>query len=202
VSGLPLYVEVSRLRVVVVGGGAVATRKVKQFAAARAQLRVIAPTLSDELEQLVLEHAIPVERREYQPDDIGDAQLIFAATSDPAVNSAIARDADALNRLVNVTDDASGGMFSVMASHKRGPLTVAVNAGGVPSAALRIRDAIAERFDARYGNAIEELVVLRRQMLNAGNAERWRACADAVIGEDFCDAVEGGSLAQRLAPWR
>jgi precorrin-2 dehydrogenase/sirohydrochlorin ferrochelatase len=202
VSALPLYVDVGALRVLVVGGGAVATRKVKQLAEAQSNIRVVAPVLSEELEQLVRSFAIPVERRAYESDDIGDAQLVFAATNDRAVNEQVARDANAQHRLVNVTDDAHGGVFSLMAMHRRGPLTIAVNAGGVPAAALRIRDAIAERFDARYGDALGDLVALRRQLLSAGKAEQWHACAAEVIDADFCERVEKGDIGQSAAPWR
>ena len=191
-NGTPLFVDCARLRVLMVGGGAVATRKAKQFATA----------ISDELSRLALEFAIPIEERPYESSDIGDAQLIFAATNDRAVNEQVARDADAANRLVNVTDDAQGGTFSVMAAHHRGSLTVAVNAGGAPTAALRIRDAIAERFDARYGDALADLVALRRQLLAAGKADQWHKCAAAIIDDEFCDTVEQGQLAQKLAPWR
>jgi precorrin-2 dehydrogenase / sirohydrochlorin ferrochelatase len=202
VSGLPLFVNASHLRVLVVGGGDVAARKVKQFAAARAQLRVVAIDVTAELDRLARVHAIPVERRAYASGDIGDAHLVFAATSDRATNEAIARDADALGRLANVTDDAQGGAFSVMAMHRRGPLTIAVNAGGVPTAAIRVRDAIAERFDARYGDALEEIVAVRRRLLAEGKVDEWRKCADALLGPDFLQAVELGQISQRLAPWR
>jgi precorrin-2 dehydrogenase/sirohydrochlorin ferrochelatase len=202
VSGIPLFVDVSRLHVLVAGGGGVASRKVKQFAAAHAQIRIVAPELSDECERLVLEYAIQVERRPYRRDDIADAQLVFAATSDKDTNQAIAKDAEELGRLVNVTDDAQGGMFSVMAMHKRGPLTIAVNAGGVPTAALRIRDAIARQFDARYGDALDELVALRRELLAAGKADKWKQAMEQLVGEDFCELVEDGRLMERIAQWR
>ncbi len=201
-SGIPLYTDVDGMRVLVVGGGAVATRKVKQFAAAHAQLRIVAPSLCEDLELLVQQYAIPVESRRYETEDIGDAQLVFAATNDRAVNQQVARDANANNRLVNVTDDAHGGVFSVMATHRRGPLVVAVHAGGVPTGALRIRDALGERFDARYGDALEELVSLRRKLLAAGKSAEWHKCVEHVINDDFCDTVEQGDLSQRLAPWR
>jgi precorrin-2 dehydrogenase/sirohydrochlorin ferrochelatase len=190
------------LRVLVVGGGSVAARKVKQFAAAHARVRVVSPELCTELEHMVLEFALVVERRKYASGDIADAQLVFAATGDRDVNQAVAHDADALNRLVNVTDDARGGMFSVMAMHKRGPLTIAVNAGGVPTAALRIRDALAERFDARYGDALDALVELRRKLLAAGKADQWKEVVEQVTGDDFCELVESGGLTQRLAQWQ
>ena len=66
-------------------------------------------------------------------------------------------------------------------------MTIAVNSGGVPTAALRIREALAERFDARYGDALDELVKLRRRLLTEGKADRWHECAQQVINDEFCD---------------
>ncbi|HEX9485192.1 MAG TPA: bifunctional precorrin-2 dehydrogenase/sirohydrochlorin ferrochelatase [Gemmatimonadaceae bacterium] len=200
-SGIPLLVSPDGLRVLVVGGGQVATRKARQFATARALVRIVAPVLCEDLERLVLEFAIEVERRPYVSDDIGGAHLVFAATNDRGVNEAIARDADASGRLANVTDQSDGGQFSVMAAHRRGPLTVGVSAGGVPVAAQRIRDAIAERFDSRYADALESLVTLRQSVLSGEGRDAWRQRCNAVVGDDFCDAVEQGRIAQRVAPW-
>lgn len=200
-SGIPLLVEPAGLRVLIVGGGAVALRKAKQLAQMGAQLRVVAPVVSEELEALLHDRGSTVERREYATGDIDDAQLVFAATNDKLVNAQVASDADAENRLVNVTDLSEGGNFSVMATHHRGALTIGVSAGGVSAAALRIRDAIAERFDARYGDALHELAQLRRRLLASGDTAAWKERSAALIDDDFCDLVEQGRLAQKIAPW-
>ncbi len=201
-SGLPVLVEGSGLRVLIVGGGAVATRKAKQFAGAGASVRIVAPELTEELEALARGRAMIVERRPYGPDDIGDAQLVVAATSDRLVNAGIARDCDEHHRLLNAADFSSDGNFAMMAAHRRGPLTIGVSAGGVPAAATRIRDAIGERFDARYADALDALSDMRSRLVAAGDAAAWRERAAEVIGDDFCDAVERGALGERLAEWR
>jgi siroheme synthase-like protein len=201
VSGVPILVEASGLRVLVVGGGAVATRKAKQFAQAGAVVRIVAPKLDEELEHLVVERGLAVERRPYESADIGDAQLIVAATDDRTVNSDVARDADAGSRLLNAADHSDDGNFAMMATHRRGPLTIGVSAGGVPAAAVRIRDALAERFDARYGDALSDLSALRKRMIASGEAHRWREKSPELIDAEFCDAVERGQLSERLAEW-
>ncbi|MEP6991928.1 MAG: NAD(P)-dependent oxidoreductase [bacterium] len=198
---MPLLVEADGLRVLIVGGGAVGTRKAKQFAQAGAVVRIVAPTLDDALERLVLEHALDVHRRPYESTDIGDAHLVVAATNDRLVNTTVARDAEAAHRLANAADHSGEGNFAVMAAHRRGPLTIGVSAGGVPAAALRIRDAIAERFDARYGDALHQLGALRRRLLASGDAHRWREKSPELIDDDFCEAVERGELAERIAEW-
>jgi len=201
VSGVPILVEASGLRVLVVGGGAVATRKAKQFAQAGAVVRIVAPKLDEELEHLVVERGLAVERRPYESADIGDAQLIIAATDDRTVNADVARDADAGSRLLNAADHSDDGNFAMMAAHRRGPLTIGVSAGGVPAAAVRIRDALAERFDARYGDALSDLSALRKRMIASGEAHRWREKSPELIDAEFCDAVERGQLSERLAEW-
>lgn len=201
-SGVPILVEASGLRVLVVGGGAVATRKTKQLVQAGATVRIVAPVLAEELEALVIERGLIVERRPYEREDIGDAHLIIAATDDRVVNASIARDTEAASRLLNAADHSDDGNFAMMAAHRRGPLTIGVSAGGVPAAGVRIRDAIAERFDARYGDALRELGALRKRMIAGGEARRWRAESPALIDERFCDAVERGTLAERITEWR
>ena len=200
-STLPILLDGAGLRILVVGGGNVATRKTRQFAQAGAMVRIVSPALDPVLEQLVLEYAIDVARRPYETGDIGDAQLIVLATNDRAANTLVARDADADHRLLNAADHSTDGNFAMMATHHRGPLTIGVSAGGVPAAAIRIRDAIAERFDARYGDALADLGALRRQAIARGDADVWRARSAELIDREFCDAVERGELPQRIAQW-
>lgn len=200
-STLPILVEGSGLRVLVVGGGNVATRKARQFALAGAIVRIVAPDIDPTLEELAREYAMLVERRPYEMGDIGDAQLVISATDDRTANAAVARDALAENRLLNAADHSSDGNFAMMATHHRGPLTIGVSAGGVPAAAIRIRNALAQRFDARYGDALGELGAVRKRMIASGDAERWRTRSSELIDADFCEAVEGGEISRRIAEW-
>jgi siroheme synthase-like protein len=202
VSGLPILLEAAALRVLVVGGGAVATRKARAFYEAGAQVRVIAPTIGDELRTLDATGRVSLAERAYRSDDIADAQLVVAATDDRAVNARVASDARAANRLVNVTDLPAEGSFATMATHRSGALVIGVTAGGVPDAAARIRDVIAERFDSRYARALADLAELRRSLIDRGDGVAWRALASAAIDAQFCESVERASLAERVATWR
>jgi siroheme synthase-like protein len=202
VSGLPILLEASALRVLVVGGGAVATRKTIAFCEAGAQVRVIAPIIADEIRTLEPAGRVSLVERAYRSDDIGDAQLVIAATDDRSVNAQVASDARAANRLVNVTDLPSEGSFATMATHRSGALVIGVTAGGVPGAAARIRDVIAERFDSRYARALADLAAVRRALIDRGDGLAWRALASEVLDARFCESVERASLAERVATWR
>lgn len=201
-SGVPILVDGAGLRVLVVGAGPVAARKLAAFLQAGALVRVVAPEADDSIRTLAAAGQLEWISREYQPADLGDAQLVLAGTDDRAVNAKVATDARLVHRLVNVADAPDDGTFTMMAVHRSGPLVVGVSAGGVPGAAARIRDAIARRFDGRYARALERLAGVRRVSLERGEHERWRAMARGVVDGEFCRAVEDDTLDEKVTSWR
>jgi siroheme synthase-like protein len=140
-------------------------------------------------------------KESYRADHIADATLVIAATDSRDVNAQVAADAHSAGKLVNIADFPDEGNFHTMALHRSGDVTIAVSSGGVPGAASRIRDAIAQRFDGRYERAVTALRGIRSRML-ATDSDSWRTAAPSLIGEDFCDAVENGSFETRIESWR
>jgi siroheme synthase-like protein len=189
------------LRALVVGGGPVAVRKIRALLASGASVRVVAPEVDPALDE-ALGAGLQVERRPYATDDIADALLVIAATSSRDVNAQVGRDARTRGRLVIVSDAPEEGNCTSPATHRTGDLVIAVSAGGVPAAAARVRDSLADRYAQPYADAISELSDVRSRLLRAGDREGWRRVIDTVIDEDFCDAVERGELTQRVAAWR
>ena len=189
-SAYPLVLDGARIRALVVGGGVVAHRKAAALLESGATLRVVAPSLSPEMRLLVDHPRVTVSEREYDTGDIADATLVVAATDRREVNARVAADAHANARLVNVADEPSEGDWVSVAMHRAGPLVIGVSVGGVPTAATRIRDAIAERFDRRYVSALTALIALRRQVLDAGGTDAWRQVDRELVGPDFCERVE------------
>ena len=202
-SAYPLVLEGSGLIALVVGGGRVALRKTTALLESGARVHVVAPRIDSGIEALQAQSGwLRITREPYDPGQLGDALLVIAATSDPRLNAQIAEDARIRGRLVNVVDAPELGNCSTPAVHRAGDVVVAVSAGGVPNAAARIRDAIGERLDARYSEAVGELATLRRALLDEGRRDRWRDAADSLLAPDFCEQVESGRLVARIAEWR
>jgi siroheme synthase-like protein len=196
-------VEGASITALVVGGGRVATRKALALASAGAAVRVVAPELSPELRAAATRNPrLALAERAYDAADVDDAVIVVAATGSREVNARVARDATALRRLVNVADAPEDGNCATAATHRAGDLVIAVSAGGVPTAAARIRDCLGARFDGRYGTALSALVALRRRILFERGSAAWRAASAELTGPEFCAAVEDGSLAERVASWR
>jgi len=202
VSGIPLLVEATGLRVLVVGGGDVAARKARAFCDAGATVRVISPAAGDDVLELARAGKLALTSRVFVAGDVDDAELVIAATNDRATNAAVAAEARAVRCLVNVADAPEEGHFVTMATHRSGDLVVGVSAGGVPDAAKRIRDAIGKRFDGRYAHALAELASLRQRLLDRRERHRWRELTDEVLGADFCENVESEVIGERVSPWR
>lgn len=202
-SAYPLVLEGSAISALVVGGGAVATRKVKALVAAGATVRVLAPVVTAELDALAANHrALQIVHGEYAIDQLRDALLVVAATNDARVNAQIALDARERGRLVNVASAPELGNAVTPAVHRAGDIVIAVVTGGVPTAAARIRDALAHTVDSRYATAVHELSSLRTSLLESDQRDRWTSATAALVGPDFCEHVESGAFASRLDEWR
>lgn len=144
----PLLLDLSGRRVVVVGGGAVAARRVAALHDAGARVVVIAPTVLDDVRQRA-----EVLARPYAAGDLTGAWLVHAATDDPAVNAAVAADADAAGIWCVRADDHAATAARVPASTVSGDVVIAVGTdpdqpGADPRRAATLRDAIRLLLDA------------------------------------------------------
>jgi siroheme synthase-like protein len=152
--------DVADRLVVIVGGGAVAARKVKGLIECGAKrVRCVSPTFDAGM-------PAGVERIEakYESRFLDGATLAFSATDDPAVNAAVVRDARARGALVSRADSAEDGEpgdFATPAKFVDGTVTVTVSAGGNPALAALIRDRIQSRWDPRWSCMADAMRTIR-----------------------------------------
>jgi precorrin-2 dehydrogenase/sirohydrochlorin ferrochelatase len=178
-AGYPLTLRIAGRRCVVVGGGAVAARKVRGLIVSGADVLVVAPEIGPELAALAEHDTIRVGRRAFEPSDLDGALLAFAATNDRAVNEAVVRAAQARGMIVNVADDPAACDFTVPAVVRRRDVTLAVSTGGrSPAFARFLREQLqAWLTDARCA-LLDLAAELRRELQAAGAGvppQRWQA---------------------------
>ncbi len=148
-----LFADLKNRPVLVVGGGAVAQRKVAALRAAGARVRVGAPELSPELLALFEADAIDFLPGRFQEHWLDEVWLAIAATDDGAVNQAVAKAGEARRLFVNVVDDAELSSYQVPSVIQRGPLQIAISsAGAAPMLARHIREKLEIQFDESYGH--------------------------------------------------
>ncbi|NYT59285.1 uroporphyrinogen-III C-methyltransferase [Alcaligenaceae bacterium] len=149
----PLFADLSGRRVLVVGGGAVAERKVKSLLTSGALVTVGTPQATDALEQLQAQNRIQRLHGHFHPDWLADLWLVVAATDDRELNRRIAELADAQRLFINVVDDPELSSFQVPSIVDRSPLTIAISsAGSAPVLARRVRERIETLFDHTLGS--------------------------------------------------
>lgn len=153
--------------VVVVGGGAVAERKVRALLEGGAQVTVISPSVTGGLENLATKGQLEIVRRAYRPGDLEEAFLVIGATDDPAVNELVWREARSRRLLVNVVDDPARCNFFVPSVVRRGELTISISTGGLsPALAKVIRQRLSAEFGPAYARFLALLGDLRERVKN------------------------------------
>ena len=140
----PLLLRLEGKQVLVVGAGPVAARRANAMVEAGAEVLVVAPEIGSGVARLRDEGRVQVDVRTYNLGDLDGIWLVHACTDQPAVNAAIAADADADRVFCVRADDREASAAWVPAVHRQGDVVVAVNAGGAPARARALRDQIAE----------------------------------------------------------
>lgn len=149
----PLFADLQGRRVLVVGGGDVAARKVQVLLEASADVLVGAPAFAPELVALADQGRIRMVTGTFQTDWLDEAWLVVAATDDRSVNETVSQAAQARRIFSNVVDDAALSSFQVPSIVDRSPLIVAISSSGVaPVLARRLRERVESLFDHSLGS--------------------------------------------------
>lgn len=147
---LPLFHKLQDRPVLVIGGGEVALRKARLLSDAGARLRVVAPEIRSELQELAGDEGCFL--RGYVSGDLQGVALVIAATDDEPLNARISAEAQAQGIPVNVVDAPALCSVIFPAIVDRSPLIVAVSSGGdAPVLARLIRAKIETWIPATYG---------------------------------------------------
>jgi len=169
VPHLPLNIDVRGMTVLVVGGGAVAGRKITSLLDAEATITVVAPELSPEIARLAAAGTITAKTGRYQASDLTNVFLAVAATNDPEANRRIAADARQRGMLVTVADEPGSGNCTFPALLRRGDLEVGVSTNGTcPGFAAVVRDLLATVIGEEYGIILATLALEREKLLTEG----------------------------------
>ena len=193
-QNLPLFARIRGRHCLVVGGGAVATRRVEQLLSAGARITVVAPDLSAGILDLADAGQISTRRERFDGTLPDDCWLVVAATGDRAVNQTVAGAAEAARLFCNVVDDPELCTFIMPTIVDRDPVTIAISsAGSSPVLARWIRSnpRVLLLDDPTQGvdvGARAEIYGLLRRVADAGGAV-------LVVSSDFdelpplCDSV-------------
>lgn len=97
--------DLSSKKVTVIGGGKIASRRVRSLLEFAGQITVIAPAVLPELEQLAENGQILWKRKEYERTDLCGSDMVLACTNEAQVNEDVSRTCRQQGILVNTASD-------------------------------------------------------------------------------------------------
>lgn len=188
----PAFTRLNDARVLVVGAGDVALRKIELLLGSGAVVSVVAHEAHSSIAAWAEAGHIDLRLGDYDASDMVGCRLVFAATNDRALNRKIAEDAGRRELLVNVVDSPALCTFITPAIVDRSPLLIAIGSGGAaPVLARRVRENIERMLPKGIGSLTAAAGALREEVkakLNNGDARRY-----------FWEQVFDGPLTERLS---
>ena len=203
----PAYLDLTGKRCIVIGAGLVAERKVFQLVASDANVTLVSPTITNELQRLVGEDKVRWIKRTYVRGDLAGSVLAIAATSDEEVNRQVHAEAEREKTLLNVVDVTSLCDFIAPSIVERGAVTVAISTGGQsPALARKLRELMngdqnpAQNESTngtlcrcmKWADAAEVLGEIRTELKSRNSLpspEAWQSAMD----QELLELVEAGS---------
>lgn len=188
----PVFLQLHDRKVLVVGGGSVAERKVRALLRTGARVHVGAPELSKALSEWNQSGTLTWHRGNFEPTWLDQVWLVVAATDDRQVNAQISELATARGIWINVVDDPELSSFQVPAVVDRAPITVAISSGGyAPVLSRRLRERLEALVDHQLGT-LASMLGDRRAAIRA-------AYPDLAQRRHFYDWTLDGPIMQLLS---
>jgi len=171
----PIFLNLRGRLCTVIGGGEVAARKAAALLREGAEVRAVAPELSQAMRALLVSPNLSHVAREYEEGDLRGSVLAFAATDDAEVNASVYREAEASGIPVNVADDPPHCTFFMPAVVHRDPIAIAISTQGAsPALARHLRERIEEAIPTGYAHLARLLGRLRPELLSGIPSEEER----------------------------
>ncbi len=198
-SYYPIALRLEGRSCLVVGGGAVALRRVRSLLDAGAHVVVRAPKVHPQLEELGARGVLTVQRAEFDGCIPEGTALVIATTDRDEVNLRVVEAARRAGILCADAAEPHRGDFVVPSCIRRGDLILAVTTGGQsPALAARIARELAEQYGPEYEEYVGLLGEMRRQVLSIPIADERRRDVLRKLAEDaeILELVQQGRLAE------
>jgi len=162
---LPIHVDTENTRIGVFGGGPAAEAKLRTIIKTNAHITVFAKKISAEIKNWVDQNRIDWVKAGFSSDMLSGFELIYAATEDYSLNTAISRAARNSGIFVNVADQKEDCSFITPAIVNRDPVIVSIaTAGTSPGMARTIKSDLEERLPPELGKMALAVKSLREKV--------------------------------------
>ncbi len=136
----PMFIDFNDKKILVVGGGNIASEKLEKLVEFTKEITVITKELNSTSQQLIKEHCLTLWQRPYKKGDIEGFDIVIVAANSIALQKAIYQESRSRHILVNSVDNTDYCDFIFPSYIKRGDLTIAFSTSGAsPAFAKHLR---------------------------------------------------------------
>ena len=161
----PMYMDMQNLKVLVVGGGYIATEKLEKLVDFTKEITVIALKLEEDARRLIDENALTLYQRAYKAGDIEGFDIVIVATDTVELHKAVYEESRGSRILVNSVDNTDYCDFIFPSYVQKGDLTIAFSTGGAsPAFAKQIRRHFEKIIPDSVGEFLQKMKALRTTM--------------------------------------
>ena len=198
----PIGLNIRGRKCVVVGGGAVGTRKALALREAGAAVMVIAPEATETLRNAAAQGTFEYQATRFSPESLCGAFLVVAATDSAEVNVAVAnaaRERGVLLNFAGAADAEDNGDFVTMAAVRRGDLLVALTTGGAgPAITARLRETLETLFGPEWSTYLELMAQMRETAKQTISDPKTRAkrLRELAARDDIRERIAAGEISK------
>lgn len=203
----PVFIQLEHLRLLIVGGGAVALEKLNTVLknAPATCIRVVAEELAPGITALAAHHPnICVVQKRYSSGDLYDADLVIVAINDIATGEEIRNDAKARKILVNVADKPALCDFYLGAIVQKGNLKLAISTNGKsPTIAKRLKETLNDVLPDELEDVLTNMQNIRQQLSGDFNAKvhQLNQITKVLSGKKEDKATQAEKRWRKIATW-
>lgn len=164
-SYFPAFIKLDQKKVLIVGGGAVAYEKLTRLLDFTENIAVIAPRLSQEMHDAIVEKNLAFENRRYRKGDISDFAIVIVAVDDIPLQGEIFEESKQHNCLCNAVDSVDYCDFIFPSYVKKDELTIAISTSGTsPAVAKHLKRYLQKVIPSGISEFLEEMKRLRQSL--------------------------------------
>ncbi len=164
-SYFPAFIKLDDKKILIVGGGNIAYEKLDHLLDFTHDITVIAPELSEQMQERIAAEQLPFEKRRYQSGDIADFAVVIVAVDDIALQAEIFEESKQYNCLCNAVDSVDYCDFIFPSYVKKDDLTIAISTSGAsPALAKHLRRYLQSLIPSDISEFLDEMKQLRRSL--------------------------------------
>ena len=192
----PINLDIKNRKCLVVGGGAVGTRKVITLLKCGARVTVVSPELTDKLHKLATTGTIKWTSRPYTTSDLTDAFIVIGATDDNTLNQRIHLDAEKHHKLCNIADQPESCNFILPSIVSRGDLVITVSTNGKsPAYAKKLRQSLENRFGEENAVFLQLMGAIRERILSQNSlCKDHKPIFEKLVNSDILELIKDNNI--------